>query len=205
MFSSLLHLILIPSISYPYFIKFHDFAEKSKDGIRHQMRGATQAQHSMTVRITLVSSSSLVPIAQPYMCTWLPLRGYLHHCFSLSSLVPIHLFLKAGSTYIITDVWSLPKFQQTVHPLSTYTWWYNKFLEFTHSSPVEESERKKEAVLVFVERSFVFCNRKNTSPQSSRRVVLHDRKDLRKDSLSFTVLYLKLCLKESVYNSFLVS
>ncbi len=27
-------------------------------------------------------------------------------------------------------------------------------------------ERKKEAVLVFVQQSFVFCNRKNTSPEA---------------------------------------
>ncbi len=67
---SLLHLMLSLNISYHYLIKFHDFADNSQEGMQHQMRGATQEQQDMTIRITLVSSSCLVPIAQPYMCTW---------------------------------------------------------------------------------------------------------------------------------------
>jgi hypothetical protein len=40
MFSNLVHLILITNISYPYLIKFHDFANNLKEGMKHQMRGA---------------------------------------------------------------------------------------------------------------------------------------------------------------------
>ncbi len=35
---------LILSISYPYLIKFHDFADNSQKGMKRQMRGETQAQ-----------------------------------------------------------------------------------------------------------------------------------------------------------------
>jgi len=42
------------SISYPYLIKFHYFANNSQEGIKHQMRGATQAQQGMTLGITLL-------------------------------------------------------------------------------------------------------------------------------------------------------
>jgi hypothetical protein len=55
MFSSLVHLTLSFSISYPYLIKFHDFAENSQEEMKHQMRGATQAQQGMTLRITLLN------------------------------------------------------------------------------------------------------------------------------------------------------
>jgi len=44
MFSRLVHLILSLCISYPYLIKFHDFADNNQEGMKHQMRGATQAQ-----------------------------------------------------------------------------------------------------------------------------------------------------------------
>jgi hypothetical protein len=54
MFSSLLHLILSLSISYPYLIKFHDFADNSQEGMKHQMSGATQAQQGMTLQMTLL-------------------------------------------------------------------------------------------------------------------------------------------------------
>ncbi len=50
MFSSLVHLILSLSISYPYLIKFHYFADNSQEGIKHQMRGATQAQQGHDFR-----------------------------------------------------------------------------------------------------------------------------------------------------------
>jgi hypothetical protein len=50
------HLILSLSISFPYLIKFHDFADNGQEGMKHQMRGATQAQQGMTLRITLMSS-----------------------------------------------------------------------------------------------------------------------------------------------------
>jgi len=48
MFSSLVHLILSLNISYPYLIKFHDFADNSQEGMKHQMKGTTQAQQGMT-------------------------------------------------------------------------------------------------------------------------------------------------------------
>jgi len=38
-------------MSYPDLIKFHDFVDNSQDGMKHQMRGATQAQPGMTLRI----------------------------------------------------------------------------------------------------------------------------------------------------------
>jgi hypothetical protein len=40
-----MHLILSLSISYPYIFKIHDFADNSQEGMKHQTRGATQAQH----------------------------------------------------------------------------------------------------------------------------------------------------------------
>jgi hypothetical protein len=40
MFSSLVHLMLNLSISYPYLIKFHDFADNIQEGMKHQMWGA---------------------------------------------------------------------------------------------------------------------------------------------------------------------
>jgi len=46
-FLSPVHLIL--SISYPYLIKFHDYEDNSPEGMKHQMRGATQAQLGMTL------------------------------------------------------------------------------------------------------------------------------------------------------------
>jgi len=54
-----MHLILSLNISYPYLIKFHDFADftdkaSPQEGMRHQMRGATQAQQGMTLQITLL-------------------------------------------------------------------------------------------------------------------------------------------------------
>jgi hypothetical protein len=33
-------------------IKFHDFGDKSQEGMKHQMRGATHAQQGMTLGIT---------------------------------------------------------------------------------------------------------------------------------------------------------
>jgi hypothetical protein len=47
----LVHLILSLSILYPDLIKFHDFADNSQEGMKHQMRGATQAQPGKTLRI----------------------------------------------------------------------------------------------------------------------------------------------------------
>jgi hypothetical protein len=49
-----MHLMLSLSISYPDLIKFHDFADNSQEGMKHQTRGATQAQESMTLRIALI-------------------------------------------------------------------------------------------------------------------------------------------------------
>jgi hypothetical protein len=36
------------NISYHNLVKFHDFAENSQEGMKHQMRGATQAQQGVT-------------------------------------------------------------------------------------------------------------------------------------------------------------
>ncbi len=47
MFSSLVHLIPSLSISYPYLIEFHDFADNIQEGIKHQMRGATHMQRTL--------------------------------------------------------------------------------------------------------------------------------------------------------------
>ncbi len=41
MFSSLVHLLLGLSISYPYLIEFHGFAYNIQQGMKHQMGGAT--------------------------------------------------------------------------------------------------------------------------------------------------------------------
>jgi hypothetical protein len=49
MFWSLVHLILNLSISYPYLLKFHDFADNRQQGMKHEMKGATQAQQGMTM------------------------------------------------------------------------------------------------------------------------------------------------------------
>ncbi len=55
MFSrAFVHLILSLSISYPYLIKFHDFADNSQERMKHHMRGATQTQQGMTLQITLL-------------------------------------------------------------------------------------------------------------------------------------------------------
>jgi hypothetical protein len=54
MFSSLVHLLLSLSISYPYLIEFHDFADNIQEGMKHQMGGATQGQQGMTFSITLI-------------------------------------------------------------------------------------------------------------------------------------------------------
>jgi hypothetical protein len=47
MFSRLVHLMLSLSISYPNLINFHVFADNSPEGMKHQMRGATQAQQGV--------------------------------------------------------------------------------------------------------------------------------------------------------------
>jgi hypothetical protein len=44
MFLNLVHLKLSLNISYPYLIKFHDFANNIQEGMKHKMGGATQAQ-----------------------------------------------------------------------------------------------------------------------------------------------------------------
>ncbi len=50
-----MHLILSLSISYPCLIKFHDFADNSHEGMKHQMMGATQGQKCMTLWISNMS------------------------------------------------------------------------------------------------------------------------------------------------------
>ncbi len=56
MFLTLVHLIPSFSISYPYLIKSHDFVDNSQEGMKHKMRGETQAQQGMTLRTTLVTT-----------------------------------------------------------------------------------------------------------------------------------------------------
>jgi hypothetical protein len=51
MFWSLVLLMLSLRISYPYFMSF---ADNIQEGMKHQMGGATQAQHGMTFQITLI-------------------------------------------------------------------------------------------------------------------------------------------------------
>jgi len=55
LFYHFVHLILTLSISYPYLIKFHYFADNSQEGMKNQMRGGTQAQEGMTIQVTLPS------------------------------------------------------------------------------------------------------------------------------------------------------
>jgi hypothetical protein len=43
-----MHFMLSLSISYPDLIKFHDFADNSQEGMKHQTRGATQAQEGQS-------------------------------------------------------------------------------------------------------------------------------------------------------------
>jgi hypothetical protein len=57
MLSSLVHLMLSLNISHSYLVKFHDFAENSQEGMKDQMRGATQAQLGMTLWLTLIAMS----------------------------------------------------------------------------------------------------------------------------------------------------
>jgi hypothetical protein len=64
MFSSLVHLFNAESqnfiplfnnfFSYPYLIKFDDFVDNSQEGMKHQTRGATQAQQAMTLQRTRI-------------------------------------------------------------------------------------------------------------------------------------------------------
>jgi hypothetical protein len=74
MFSSLVHLILRLSISYRYLIKFHDLADNSQEGMKHQMRAATQAQQGMTFRITVIPTNMhslhLSQAANQYSSLW---------------------------------------------------------------------------------------------------------------------------------------
>jgi hypothetical protein len=58
MLLSLTHLIL--SISCGYLIKFHDFANNNQEGMKHQMRGATQAQLGMTLWISLLHKNIFI-------------------------------------------------------------------------------------------------------------------------------------------------
>ncbi len=55
--------ILSVSTSYPYLIKFHYFANNSQEGVKHQIRGATQGQHGMTLQTgnSNVEHSILLP------------------------------------------------------------------------------------------------------------------------------------------------
>ncbi len=56
------------SISYSYLIKFHkfrDFADNSQEGMKHQMRGATQTQQGMSLPITLACVTQHPPVHHP--------------------------------------------------------------------------------------------------------------------------------------------
>ncbi len=55
------HLMLSLSISYPYLIEFHDFADNIQEGMKHQVGGATQAQQGMTFQITLIFTLYFLP------------------------------------------------------------------------------------------------------------------------------------------------
>jgi hypothetical protein len=54
MFLSLVHLIVSLNIAYLHLIEFHDFIDNSQERMKHQMMGATQAQHVMTLPIALM-------------------------------------------------------------------------------------------------------------------------------------------------------
>jgi hypothetical protein len=61
MLSSLVHLMLSLSISYPCcLIKYHDFADNSHEGMK-QMRAATQVQQGMTLTKVYVKDLKLSP------------------------------------------------------------------------------------------------------------------------------------------------
>jgi hypothetical protein len=49
------------SISYPYLIEFHDFADNIQEGMKQQMGGATQGQQGMTFCITLIFGFYCLP------------------------------------------------------------------------------------------------------------------------------------------------
>ncbi len=51
-FACFVHLIRGLSISYPHLIKFHDFADNSQEGMKHQIRGP--AEQGTTLRTTLM-------------------------------------------------------------------------------------------------------------------------------------------------------
>jgi hypothetical protein len=76
MFSRLVRLVLRLSISYPYLIKFHDFAGNSQEGMKHQMRGATRAQQAMTLHITLLYMFTTIDLSlkQPPKKTYFQLN-----------------------------------------------------------------------------------------------------------------------------------
>jgi hypothetical protein len=69
------HSIPSLSISYPYLIKFHDFADNNQQAMKHQRRGATETQKGMTVWIILLSRilQGLEPI--PETITWKQLNA----------------------------------------------------------------------------------------------------------------------------------
>jgi hypothetical protein len=43
-------------------IKFHDFVHDSQEGMKHQVKGVTQAQQGMTLQITILSSGIMYSI-----------------------------------------------------------------------------------------------------------------------------------------------
>jgi hypothetical protein len=75
MFSRLVRLILSLRISYPYLIQFHDSAGNSQEGMKHQMRGATQAQQGMTLHITLSYMFTTIDLS--------PKEPQIKHIFSI--------------------------------------------------------------------------------------------------------------------------
>jgi hypothetical protein len=75
-----MHLMLSLSISYPYLIQIHDFADNIQKGMKHQMGGATQGQQGMTFCITLIfgffvyhENRTLLKMSKPVRFSiWMP-------------------------------------------------------------------------------------------------------------------------------------
>jgi hypothetical protein len=103
------------------------------------------------------------------------LQVQLQNCFSISTFNPWpHPSLSERRWSNINYVWSLTCPQHTCttlhHGSIKNSWTLQQDISSTYSSLAEESERKKErkkeAVLVFIWQSSVFCSRNNTSPDT---------------------------------------
>jgi len=84
MFSSLVHLMPSLSISYPYLIEFHDFADNIQQGMKHQIGGAIQAEPVQTKMWEPVRFSNWMPCENVDGFHWeWELRSGYHMSFSL--------------------------------------------------------------------------------------------------------------------------